>query len=204
MFNKKYKKAKAEMDSTENFIEDSDGKALITVKAQKEQIFSSYEYDSSEKLNDNLASYLEDKIKLIPANKDLKIKIYSDNSVSVDEVKLAIKANYKREYIVNRTENYKNWFFVATMFLAGALFLGLLLISIQFFNNQFVDTILEIIAWVFLWEMADAMFLKRSHIKLEMARCLRLYCAEIEVVNLDDFDKIDRKVVKITKKSAKN
>ena len=99
VFNNKYKTAKKEITQIEPFYLDSDGKALITIKAlERDQIFSSYEYDSSEKLNDVLASFIEDKIKLVPVNNDVKIKIYTDKNVKPQEVKNAIKLKYKREY----------------------------------------------------------------------------------------------------------
>ncbi len=180
---KKLKEARKEILKKEDIHFDSDDNALITVKAEsEEQIFSSYDYDNNEKLNEELADYIWDKARFVPSKNDIRIKVYTSEKVDAVEVETAIHNKYKKEYLELREEKKRNALFSLAMLIAGLFVLGILYLSYLFFKNEFLDVILEIVTWVFIWEAADAFFLQRASLRRRQFTLLKLCTANVEVV----------------------
>lgn len=185
-FKKSLREADKQIKQDKDFIIDSEGDALISVKApKKEQIFSSYNYDSNEKLNGELDEFIYDKAKFVPLPQDIKLKIYTEENIDEVEVKKAIKNNYKKQYIEIKNELKKNTLFSLVMFILGILSLSLLLLMHKFFYNVYFEIIIEIATWVFVWEAVDSFFLQKAELKRKRATFLKLYSSEIEIVKLN-------------------
>lgn len=190
---KKLRDASREINKNKGVVYDEDDNAVITVKAfDKEQIFSSYDYDSNEKLNEELGSYIWDKARLVPANKEIKIKVYTSKGVNKKEVSEAIRNNYKKDYIEIQALLKKNLFFSLAMLVIGLVFMTFLFLSYAFFRNDYIDAIIDIVTWVFLWEAVDAFCLERSSLKKQSYTHLKLYTANIEIIGIDK-EKVTKK-----------
>lgn len=183
-------------EELKNKNDDFDDIETINIKAEnKAAIFSDYNYDSNEVLNPNLEAFLVEKAKSIPPKSNLRVKIFTDDCVDENEVKVAYKNKFKGDFEELEQELRRNMLFALTMLILGVLFMGFLILEMHFLNNYILSTILEIAAWVFIWEAVDSFFLERSVIKRKRYQMARLYYAELEVVTLD-FDKIDKKETK--------
>lgn len=183
-------------EELKNKNDDFDDIETINIKAEnKAAIFSDYNYDSNEVLNPNLEAFLVEKVKSIPPKSNLRVKIFTDDCVDENEVKVAYKNKLKGDFEELEQELRRNMLFALTMLILGVLFMGFLILEMHFLNNYILSTILEIAAWVFIWEAVDSFFLERSAIKRKRYQMARLYYAELEVVTLD-FDKIDKKETK--------
>lgn len=183
-------------EELKNKNDDFDDIETINIKAEnKAAIFSDYNYDSNEVLNPNLEAFLVEKAKSIPPKSNLRVKIFTDDCVDENEVKVAYKNKFKGDFEELEQELKRNMLFALTMLILGVLFIGFLILEMHFLNNYILSTILEIAAWVFIWEAVDSFFLERSVIKRKRYQMARLYYAELEVVTLD-FDKIDKKETK--------
>ena len=183
-------------EELKNKNDDFDDIETINIKAEnKAAIFSDYNYDSNEVLNPNLEAFLVEKAKSIPPKSNLRVKIFTDDCVDENEVKVAYKNKFKGNFEELEQELRRNMLFALTMLILGVLFIGFLILEMHFLNNYILSTILEIAAWVFIWEAVDSFFLERSVIKRKRYQMARLYYAELEVVTLD-FDKIDKKETK--------
>lgn len=68
------------------------------------------------------------------------------------------------------------------MFVVGLFALAVLVLSYAYFKNEYVDLIVEIVAWVFMWEAVDAFFLRRSELRRKQFVLLKLSCCDIEVI----------------------
>lgn len=180
---KKLKATRKEMAEKEEIHFDSDDNALITVKADKdEQLFSSYDYDNNEKLNEELADYIWDKARFVPAKSDIRIKVYAGEKANKKEIESAIHNKFKKEYLELKEEKKRNALFSLSMLITGLLFLGVLYLSYLFFRNEFLDVILEIVVWVFLWEATDAFFLQRASMRRKQFILLKLCASNVEVI----------------------
>ncbi len=180
---KKLKATRKEMSEKEEIYFDSDDNALITVKADKEeQLFSSYDYDNNERLNEELADYIWDKARFVPAKNDIRIKVYASEKANKVEIENAIHNKFKKEYLELKEEKKRNALFSLAMLITGLLFLGVLYLSYLYFRNEFLDVILEIVVWVFLWEAVDAFFLQRTSLRRKQFTLLKLCAARVEVI----------------------
>ena len=188
------KNLKKELKNKNDNYEDIE---TINIKAEsKAAIFSDYNYDSNEVLNSNIEEFLVEKVKNIPPKVNLRVKIFTDDCVDENEVKVAYKNKFKGDFEELEQELKRNMLFAFTMLILGVLFMGFLILEIYFLNNYILSTILEIAVWVFVWEAVDSFFLERSSIRRKRYQIARLYYAELEVVTLD-FDKIEKNLTKI-------
>jgi len=192
MLRKKFRDAEKEM-AKNDFVIDSDGQALINVKAiDSDNLFSQYNYESNEKLNPGLSEFVWDKAKFVPADKDIRIKIFTEVDADEQEIRDAIKNNYKKDYIEEKNKIKKNLVFSVVMLLLGMAFMSLLLLMHKVYYNVYVEILLEIATWVFLWEAVDSFFLQRAQIRRRKLILMKLYCADIQVIKLKDINKLEK------------
>lgn len=183
-FHKKYRNADREITKANRVKEKECENCEIDVKLEHgEQIFSQYNYENQTTLDEGFSDYLWRNSKLSPLRKPLTIKIHTKKELDRQRVAVAIKNHYGEEYMEVKNEIRKTNEFSIISLLLGVLFLALLVIFYKFADNYILDTITEIIAWVFVWEAADNFFLKRTLLRHKALRIQRLYSAEVVVVD---------------------
>ncbi len=183
---KSLRKANKEISQNKDFVVSSDGDAIINVKVvNKDQIFSTYNYDNNEKLNSELSQFIYDKARFVQPAKNVKIKIFSTEEVDESEVSSAIKNHYKVDCIETKSEMRRNLLFSGIMLWLGIFFFAFLLLMHSYFYNAYLEIITEIATWVFIWEAVDSFFLERLKLKRKRNLLLKLYSAEIKVIVLD-------------------
>lgn len=161
------------------FDENCDG--IIEIKIDsREQIFSSYSY-SGDKLNAEFCDFIYEKAKRAPVSEELSVKIYSDRQIDADEVGKTLKSHFSNEYREARQDMKRVTTISAIMALFGLLTLTVLVLLNYFWDNFYVSTIVEIAAWVFVWEAVDYFFLQRPQIKAKLLLIQRIYLAKIEL-----------------------
>ena len=184
---KKYRDADKKILQDKVYVDASDGDAIINIKiSDKEQIFSKYNYESDEKLNNDLGEFIYDKARFVSTNKDIRIKVFSTQEIGQEEVESAIKNHYKKNYIETKNEMRRNLIFSIIMLAVGLLAFAFLLVMHKVMYNIYLEIVLEIITWVFIWEAVDSYCLKRVNLRREAFIFLNLYMADIDVVNLKD------------------
>ncbi|MBP3619074.1 MAG: hypothetical protein J6J24_00265 [Clostridia bacterium] len=182
---RKLHQASKQIKEEKDFVVDSDGDAIISVKAADgENIFSSYNFDGNEKLKPELSEFIYDKAKFTRPNQDIRIKVYTNEEVKPEEVQKAIRNNFKKDYIELKNKSKRNLFFSAIMLIVGLLGMSLLLLMHKYFYNVYLEVVIEIATWVFIWEAIDSFFLRRVSIRHNRLILLKLYSAEIDVINL--------------------
>lgn len=131
--------------------------------------------------NDEVISYLNNRIKNVNPKVDLELHIKSN--VIDDQEKIiyeqAIKNYYKSEKKQLTTKLVNNLIVSLIMFL-----IGLIIISIMIFmsyNNykEVWTTVLDIIGWVFIWETIDKFCFERREIKREYRKAEQFINAKI-------------------------
>lgn len=189
----KLRRASKQIKGENDFIVDSDGDAIISVKAiGGEKLFSSYNFDGNEKLNSELSEFIYDKAKFTKAKQDIRIKIYTSEDVEPEEVQNAIRNNYKKDYIEFKNKHKRNLIFSAIMFIFGLFGMSLLFLMHKFFYNVYFDVVMEIATWVFIWEAIDSFFLRRASMRHNGLILLKLYAAEIDVINLKGMNSLTK------------
>lgn len=148
-----------------------------------EQVISKYSYDENDKLNKDLSEFILDKTKLIPATKNIQLNFHTQSNIEKSEIKTTLQNHFREEYLEVKDELKKRNIFALIMLLFGTITLSILFLTYNIFNNAYLETILEITTWVFVWEAVDSFFLQRARIKSKCLRMKNLYHAKVEVIS---------------------
>lgn len=181
-FNKKRREIDKMILSAETGHTDNDPSTINVKIAGREQLFSSYSY-SGDKLNTEFSEYVFDKAKSVPVTEDIKIKIHTTDNIDVAEAEQALKSHYRAEYIETKKEAKRIVITSAIMTILGVLALTALILINYFTDNLYVTSIVEIAAWVFIWEAVDYFFLQRPVVKGKSILIQRIYTAQIIICN---------------------
>ncbi|MBQ9786428.1 MAG: hypothetical protein IJW25_03065, partial [Clostridia bacterium] len=128
------------------------------------------------------------------------------------EIDRAIKNNYKRVVRALFRKLHRNTMFTLYMLLMFAISVAIYCPLVIFEVHFVLQLLVEIVAWVFLWEAVDQWFLHRRNIKHEMLKNYRFVRADIVVLeykpkkkkNKDKFGKNAKSLNNILKRVDKN
>lgn len=179
------RKRQKELDKeiTENVLRDHAGEsaAVINVKIDsREQIYSPYSY-SGDKLSGEFCDYIYERAKRAPITDELKISIHSAEEQDAAEIETTLKKHYGGVYIESKGELRRVTTISLIMTVFGVITLAVMVLLNYLFDNFYVSTIVEIAAWVFIWEAVDYFFLQRPLIKARLLLIQRIYKAQITV-----------------------
>ena len=160
-------------------------KLTLDVKIDNDsQIFSDYAYNG-DNLSPELSNYLFEKAKHaypIPVKENFTIKIHTGNpNLRRAEITQCIHRHYHNEYDEEKRKLRYNARFTLVLTFLGLLALLLYFFADLFLGNFFLNEILDVAAWVFLWGAIEVFFLERQGIKRNCAILRRLAFAEVVV-----------------------
>lgn len=156
---------------------------IIDIKLKnKEQLISDYSYDNFETLNQNLEDYLITKTKNIYPFQEVQFNIYNSTSLSKNEISHIFQSHFNNELTESKQELKRCNKISFVLLILGVLALASLLIFTKLFNNFYLKTILEIAAWVFIWESVDVFFLQRNKTKKRCMQINKILSANINII----------------------
>lgn len=162
-----------------------DGSVQITVGLKEsDDFYSPYSYLTYEFMNPEVRNYIEMYESNIPIDENVTIDIYTETPTTQEDKK-RIRRTVKRHYaeeIIPTEKKYKRQTIRAIMF--SILGLALLLaeaIIYSFFVNMYLDTIIAVIGWLFLWDGFEILLYDRSDLKRQLIRQYRLLNAKVHV-----------------------
>ena len=166
-------------------IPNNDSSYNINVKIENEsKILNEFSYANSDKLNSELDNYIYQKAKNCPINHNININIFTTVSLDEKEVKTAIQKNYLEDSKHKKIDLRNNLVTMLIMLTLGVIFLSGLLLMHRFADNIYLTTILDIFTWVFFWEVADLLFLRRPELRREYIIYLKLNSSHITIKNI--------------------
>ena len=173
----------------DGFTCDNKERAIINVGAENyDDIFSAFCYKGGDTLSRSLVEYLDQKASAVPLDYDLTIRFHVKNATEEKrrEIKNALRENYQSdihgiERRMNRTTIFSMWFV-----LVGIIF-TILYLCLGDLVPVAVSYIIDILAWVFLWEGIDAFFLDRRTLMIDNIKAYRLCAANIEIVEFEPY-----------------
>jgi len=182
MFRNKFNKLDKEILKDANYFSENENQIIIDVKIDNHnQLYSSFNYDNNESLNNEFCDYIWNNSKLAPINKDVTINIYDNTNNDKTQIESAIKNHYRREYKQAKLNLNKINIFTLGCMIAGVLCLLLLVFFHNAINNYYIDIILEVASWVFIWEAVDKFFIERPKQKRLCLQIQNLYFAKITI-----------------------
>ena len=115
----------------------------------------------------------------------LKIKSGCIDEAEKARYRAAVKAYYTGKYIAAGRELSRNRTVSLLLAAAGVLVLALALIFEQLIAPVWAE-VLDIVAWVFLWEATDIWFLSSAKLRRERRRCISLVAMQVDFEALDE------------------
>ena len=179
----KYKK------NNDDFVCDSDDRAIINVGAENyDDVYSPYCYKGGDTLASSLTEYMQQKANAVPLDYDLTIRFHVKHATEEKrkDIESAVKENYVNQIRgidkrMQRTTIFSLWFI-----LIGLIF-AITYLLIHEITPLFVSYIVDLFAWLFLWEGMDAFFLDRRSLQLDRLKTYRLATAKIEIVEFENY-----------------
>lgn len=195
---KNYKELKkinnSKLSDEEWYDTDSNGRGIIDVGAENyDDVFSYYDLEGENVLDDEFDAFLEAKADAIPLKKELAIHFHvkGANEAKRIEIERAVKNHFKREIRALNRKVHKNTMICIYMLIMGLIAFGIY-VGLELLNNYVINGTLhdvffiityvfDISAWVFFWEVVDNFFIRRRSIRFEILKKFRFVKADIDV-----------------------
>ncbi len=164
-----------------------DGSVQINVGLKEaDDFFHPYAYLTYEFMNPDVKDYIETYEASIPEDKEITIDIYTETPTTQEEkkrIRRTVKRHYAEEIVASEGELKKEtsraiWFMVL-----GFVILLVEAVLYSVFENMYIDTILAVIGWLFLWDGLEIYLYERAEIKSQLIRCYRMLNSKVHVRN---------------------
>lgn len=162
---------------------DCDGRVIINMNVREDSGFiSSFSDTTKPVISDAVADFLVSRAEAVPINERLTLRVYGD---CIDEAereiyKSAISEYFLESYAAGQREFIRNTIAAVVLAVLGVLVLGVMILLESIIQVAVWIEVIDIIAWVFVWEAADIWFLENRVVDLRRKRCLALMYMKIE------------------------
>lgn len=181
--NKEIKREVKKQSSERKYKRDADGRVIINMTVKDDTDFLSvFSTGDTPVISSEVAEFLESSTHSILPKEQLTLRIHSDciDDNEKEEYRQAIKEYYTERYITNKRELRRNAIIVLLLALAGIITLATAFLIEHQTANPFWAEVVDIIAWVFLWEAVDIGAFKNRGLRLKRFRHLAFMSMKIE------------------------
>lgn len=173
------------MREIQKFDYDKDGRVIIDVGLKcADDFFSPYSYRTQEIMNPEVESYINEFESCIPADKEIVIDIFTETP-TINEEKMRIKQTVKRHHadeVIALNKKLKHNLILGTIFsLIGLLILFAEILVFKLLRNNYLDTVIGIVGWLFLWDGLEIVFYNRRELNAQKHQSYRLMNAKVHV-----------------------
>lgn len=169
---------------SKRYQRDKDGNIIVNMTVKNDDDFLSvYSTNEIPVIATDVAEFIENNTSSLHASDPLTLRIYS-NCIDESEQKdyrEAIKEYYTDKYIVNEKELKRNRIIIFLLMIAGVITLALAFRI----NSNIWSEVVDIAAWVFLWEAVDIGTFKNRELRLKRKRYLAYMSMKVEFELLD-------------------
>ena len=186
--NRKFRERKKEADrqmKARKYKRDDDGRVIIQMNVKDDANFlSEFSESATPVISTEVAEFIENETSAVPPNEDFTLQVYND-CIDDQEEKVysaAIKEYYMQKYIANEREIKRNRFAVLLLGIAGILVLAAELIFDYRVGNALWSSVIDIVAWVLLWEAVDIGVLEARVTAIKRKRFLAYLSMKTEYI----------------------
>lgn len=157
--------------------------AIINMVVKDDEIFLSvFSETETPVISNEVADFIETSAKAIPPNTKITLKIKSDCIDDNEKLiyKRAIKEYYREQCFANKAEINKNNLIAVLLMLAGVFVLALAFLLEYKASISFWAEIIDIIAWVFVWEAVDIFCFRTRALRIKTKQYLAFITMDIE------------------------
>ncbi|MBQ8448896.1 MAG: hypothetical protein IJX27_08230 [Clostridia bacterium] len=185
------KEIKKEIRSRKNeHKKDSDGRVLVDLRVINDESFlSPYSTENHNIISEELSDFIEHSLAPVPGDKPIHFRIFSDVITEEEQKEYcrAIHSHYgdKYRYTIMEKKKLHKLALIMSLVAIGAMAF-MIGIDISGARVEIFTEIIDIFAWVFMWEAVDIFFLQCTMLNFKQKRYLRLYDSIIEYLPLKD------------------
>lgn len=176
----KYNKERKLIDK--DVVCDENDKDLINITIKdKQEVLSPFILDNKETINVEFANLLDNTMKSIPPQKDIHLNLHCLNIKEEDKntFSQAIKNYYFNSSLDSQRKLKNNTKTLMIMIILSIISLTALFLVNYFEVHWLICEVIDIVAWVFVWEGVDIFAFQRSITRFERRRNYALYSCEI-------------------------
>lgn len=176
------KKTEAEIAGRHPHI-DGKGRIVIHMLVKDDDNFlSSYSATDTPMISSEVAEFIEMRTRAIPPKEPLLLRIQSNciDQKEQEQYRAAIHEYYVERYMANRQELRRNHIISAVLLLFGTLVLAYAIFGGW---NEVGAEILDIVAWVLIWEAADISFFSNRSLRWKEKHYLSYLSMEVEYID---------------------
>lgn len=154
---------------------DTENRVIINMRINNNEDFlSDFSSSNTPVIDTSVAEFIENSCRAILPKEQLSLKIECENID--DNTKEKYVSAIKEYYIERFHENERELKFLNLVFLTLTI-LGILILSLSIFINYRYDSliwseVIDIVAWVFIWEAVDIRFFKMRQMNIQRKRYL--------------------------------
>lgn len=164
---------------------DDGGRVIIQMNVKDDANFlSEFSESATPVISTEVAEFIENETNAVPPNEDFTLQVYNDCIDDREEkvYSAAIKEYYMQKYIANEREIKRNRFAVLLLGIAGILVLAAELIFDYRVGNALWSSVIDIVAWVLLWEAVDIGVLEARVTAIKRKRFLAYLSMKTEYI----------------------
>ena len=187
----KFKKVKNEIDNQiastyQKYLKDdlvsnnNLNEATIVLHLEDEEYYKDFSNQSL--LKQEIFDYLDNSFGLIDKKKNMKLKvIFKDTTSTFEKEKVLnlIKTHYALEYKNNHKDIVRTRIIALISFIAGLVMFGIYTIFVHYNLNEILQEIIDIFAWVFIWETCDLLAFGVNSYRVKSIKNYKLFKMEI-------------------------
>lgn len=181
---RKIKKSKAVREANE-LDYNADGSVQINVGLKdSDDFFSPYAYKSYELMNPDVIEYIEMCESTIPIKERVSLDIYTETPTTNQEkirIRKAVKRHHAEQLAIVNQKLKRNLIEGLIFSFIGFIILFVEAVLYAKFENMYLDTILAVVGWLFLWDGLEVMLGDRNELKRQKISCLRLLDAKVHI-----------------------
>lgn len=166
---------------------DAGGRVIVNMTINDDRDFLSvFSAGDAPVISSEIAAFLENSTHSVLPNEQLTLRIHSDciDDDEKEEYRRAIKEYYTERYITNNRELKRNGLIALFLALVGVITLAAAFLIEYQTTSPIWTEVVDIIAWVFLWESVDISAFKNRELRVKRSRCLSFLSMNIEYFSL--------------------
>jgi len=167
---------------------DEAGRVIVDLRVINDESFlSPYSTEGHNIISEELSDFIEHSLAPVPSDKPIRFRIFSDVITEEEqrEYTKAIHSHYADKYRYTCIQKKNLHKLALIMALIAVAALGFMIgIDIVGKRTEIFTEIVDIFAWVFMWEAVDIFFLECTMLGFKQKRYLRLYESAIEYLPL--------------------
>ena len=167
---------------------DEEGRVILQMNVKQDDSFlSEFSETQSSVISEGVAEFIENETNAVLPHEELTLRIKS-NCIDEREEKIygaAIKEYYMKKYIANEQEIKRNRIITLILALSGIFALAVQLMYSFIEGDPLWVSVMEIVAWVLLWEATDKGLLEARVLRVKRKRFLAFLSMKIEFLPLE-------------------